>query len=1007
MNKKGFTLAELLGVIVIISIILLLVMIPITKNIQKGTNVIFESQLKIIQLGTDNWISDNITSLPQKEGEKITITVGMLKQEGFLEMDLKNPTTGECIPNNTEITITKNQNSYEIYIDIDSGTDECPDIDNSSPIIYLNGEALMYVEYGSTWVDPGATAKTNKGVPITNINKVITGSGSSINTNGFNTYEITYSATDNGITVSAKRTVIIHDTTPPVLNVPNKTTIPSTQTTFNALEGVSATDNADGNISHKIKVIGSVSTGILGEYILTYEVEDNSGNKSTSTRKVTIQDKTAPTASATIQGNPYNSDGWAKANFQVKIKINDTGGSGPAGFKYCETTSTTCTPNTNVSKIIENITIDTQSSTNYICVIPYDHAGNDGVRQCFGPYKLDKTKPSTGITATAGQFNSDGWANKDINISITTSDTGSSNVKSYTYCTNSSSTCTPNTTKTGTSGTIIINTNGTTNYACAYSTDYAGNNSETVCTGPHKLDKSKPTISLTVNNNQFNGNGWAKTNINANVSTNSTGNASVASYTYCTTTSTSCTPNTKVNSNTGTITMSNESSTNYVCAYSTTTAGINSETSCIGPYKLDKSGPSISYPASTNIKQSAGSYNLKTDVSTSDNLTATNSITLNATGSLNFGTPGNYTITYVATDQAGNTTTKYRTVTIYDDIVPTLTITSSCAVPGENGWCRGNVTITLSSADNSSGISSKEYKVGNGSWNTLSGNTHTNTSDGTYTVYYRVKDGAGNYSETKQTTIYKDTVAPTCALQVTNCTEGYTYTAGTRYRYDSYETVDPVQGAKSGWCIGASNPKISFTNKGDASSYGISSSTSTTYNYATENYQTVDTAGTTWYGYVKDAAGNTNKCSTSAIKYEKAVTLTLDVSKSNNNSYNGNIMPNKTGILNYTSNYRGTGTNIPSSQYYARVCMGSSDVAWFTASGASISTSSLKEGNMQYRSIQKRDVPGTAQNYITKTYNYSTLTAGKSVYHYQDVYYSPAGNRSNVVTRYVEYFVDC
>ena len=772
MKNKGFTLAELLGVIVIISIILLLVMIPITKNLQKGTSTIHDAQIKLIEMGTENWISDNLASLPQKNGESITLSTGTLKQEGYLDMNVKDPTTGECIPSNTEITITKTENGYEIYVDEDSGTDECPDVDTAAPIIYLNGEALVYVEYGSTWTDPGASAKTNKGVPITNISKVISGDGTSINTNGFNTYEITYSATDNGITVSVKRTVIIADTTPPKITVPTNTVIPSTQTSFNALDGVTATDNADGNLINKVKVIGSVSTGVLGEYILTYEVEDSSGNKTSVTRKVIVQDKTAPTASAMIQGNPYNSDGWAKANFQVKINTSDSGGSGVAGFKYCETTSTTCTPNTNVSKTYDYITIDTQSSTNYICVIPYDHAGNEGTRQCFGPYKLDKTKPTTTVTAASTQFNSSGWAKANISVSVSTTDTGSANVKSYTYCTSTTATCTPNTTKTGTSGTITIDTNGNTNYACAYSTDYAGNVSETKCAGPLKLDKNKPTASLTVNSNQFNSNSWAKANISASLTSSDTGTSNVYTYTYCVSTSANCTPDTAKTGTSGTLTMSSESSTNYVCAYVTDYAGNQSDKVCKGPYKLDKTKPSISYPASTSIKQSAGSYNLKTGVTVSDNLTASGSITLSATGNLNFATPGTYTINYTATDLAGNQSTSARTVTIYDDIKPSLSVSSSCGTNGNNGWCKSNYTVTLSPSDNSSGISAREYKKGSDSWTAFSGNSHTVTWDGEYTMYYRVKDGAGNYSDEKTVSIKKDSTAPTCSTSVSSGNAG-------------------------------------------------------------------------------------------------------------------------------------------------------------------------------------------------------------------------------------------
>ena len=62
---------------------------------------------------------------------------------------------------------------------------------------------------------------------------------------------------------------------------------------FNKLDGVSAIDFEDGNITDKIVVTGDVDTSKAGEYELTYEVTDKNGNKSSITVIITVEEKTS------------------------------------------------------------------------------------------------------------------------------------------------------------------------------------------------------------------------------------------------------------------------------------------------------------------------------------------------------------------------------------------------------------------------------------------------------------------------------------------------------------------------------------------------------------------------------------------------------------------------------------------------------------------------------------------------------------------------------------------
>jgi hypothetical protein len=59
-------------------------------------------------------------------------------------------------------------------------------------------------------------------------------------------------------------------------------------TEFDALEGVTATDNVDGDLTSSVTVSGDVDTSVLGEYELAYSVTDAAGNTATADRTVTV-----------------------------------------------------------------------------------------------------------------------------------------------------------------------------------------------------------------------------------------------------------------------------------------------------------------------------------------------------------------------------------------------------------------------------------------------------------------------------------------------------------------------------------------------------------------------------------------------------------------------------------------------------------------------------------------------------------------------------------------------
>mgnify|MGYP003304901226 CR=1 FL=1 len=297
MRKKGFTLVELIGVILILGIILILAT-PVIKKINSNSRQeLYDIQIVNIIDALKLWSVDNSRVLPQNEGETITITLGQLKMGGYIDEDLKNPQTNTCFGNDMLLTVSRYRENYiyDVKEDSDTESDSCSDY--LKPYIILNGEPIVYVEVGNSYKELGAIAKDQLGNDITSsIVKTISGTGTTIDTSKVgNKYTITYSVTAEGVTESVNRTVIVNDTTPPILTIPKNTSIYRNASSFDLMTGVSATDNSGEPVDITVK--SNISFSIPGEYTVTYTAKDSSGNKTTKNRIIYVletKDETGP-----------------------------------------------------------------------------------------------------------------------------------------------------------------------------------------------------------------------------------------------------------------------------------------------------------------------------------------------------------------------------------------------------------------------------------------------------------------------------------------------------------------------------------------------------------------------------------------------------------------------------------------------------------------------------------------------------------------------------------------
>ncbi|WP_243228577.1 immunoglobulin-like domain-containing protein [Microbacterium sp. CIAB417] len=82
-------------------------------------------------------------------------------------------------------------------------------------------------------------------------------------------------------------TLVRDDVTAPEITLPDSNEVEQ-GTAFDPLDGVTATDDRDGDLTASIEVTGSVDVDALGAYELVYTVSDAAGNETSITRTVTV-----------------------------------------------------------------------------------------------------------------------------------------------------------------------------------------------------------------------------------------------------------------------------------------------------------------------------------------------------------------------------------------------------------------------------------------------------------------------------------------------------------------------------------------------------------------------------------------------------------------------------------------------------------------------------------------------------------------------------------------------
>ena len=115
MKNKGFTLVELLGVIVILGIIGTLVTPLVINLINEGKEDVNAMQQETVKRAAKNYANAHIYSLEDCDNCVVaTLTLRDLKYEGFLEeKELKDITTDAKIEDSAKVQIKKENGKYK------------------------------------------------------------------------------------------------------------------------------------------------------------------------------------------------------------------------------------------------------------------------------------------------------------------------------------------------------------------------------------------------------------------------------------------------------------------------------------------------------------------------------------------------------------------------------------------------------------------------------------------------------------------------------------------------------------------------------------------------------------------------------------------------------------------------------------------------------------------------------------------------------------------------------
>lgn len=304
LSRFGFTLVELLGVIVIMAVIFVLVFPAVNNIINISKDTVYQTQINKILNAAYELSLQNTKYLPDK-GEKNYITLGELKYKGLVDVSIENPETNEKFSDNLVISIHNVGSNYKylktnsklegdyLYTAEPEENDKnlLPNISLEGLTLNSDGNYIITLDINSEFEEYEYVATSNSGLDLTNkVSKYILKNNNaveSVDTSKTGIYKIYYSVVDNnGYANTVILNIIIGDTIPPTISSLENVTLDKDVESFDLLEGVTCEDNSG---YCDITTSGTIEFGVANKYIIEYTASDPSGNIYVQKRVITVE----------------------------------------------------------------------------------------------------------------------------------------------------------------------------------------------------------------------------------------------------------------------------------------------------------------------------------------------------------------------------------------------------------------------------------------------------------------------------------------------------------------------------------------------------------------------------------------------------------------------------------------------------------------------------------------------------------------------------------------------
>ncbi|WP_224249499.1 immunoglobulin-like domain-containing protein [Hyalangium gracile] len=552
--------------------------------------------------------------------------------------------------------------------------------DTLAPTLTLNGPAAQALECGSTYADPGATASDQcaGALPV-----AVAGS---VNPYVPASYTLSYSANDGaGHSASASRTVAVSDTLAPTLSLIGSPRQSQECGTPYTDPGATASDVCAGDLTAAIQRTGNVNTSALGSYALGYSVADPSGHAASASREVTVSDTLAPAITVlgpletTYEcGSTYVDPGatasdacFGDLTAQIQAtQVGDTARPSTFTIRYSVTDpagNTTVAPVTRTVHVNDNepptLALLGPATQSLECGTPYSDPGATATDVCFGDVTSRIIRSGAVNSGAPGNYalvynvtDPSGQAAPSVSRAVSVVDTLAPSI-TVNGSLSQQVECGTAYTDPGAVATDVcagalpvtvsgsVNTNAPGSYTLGYTAaDASGNTAASPSRTVAVVDTLAPTLSLLGSASQAVECGSSYTDPGATAADACTGDL------------------------TASIVKSGSVNTaalgNYSLSYLVADASGNTATASRSVTVRDTVGPQLQVLSGPSVLQCNGAPYVDPGATASDSCAGNLTSRITSTSNLDQTRAGQYTVTYSVTDDAGNTSTATRLLTV-------------------------------------------------------------------------------------------------------------------------------------------------------------------------------------------------------------------------------------------------------------------------------------------------------------------------------------------------------